>query len=135
MNRRTFLKTLGGGVAATAIAACTDGNGGKVTPEGSATGEVPTDKMTYRTNTKTRDKVSILGYGCMRWPMRQKSDGSGEEIDQDAVNELVDYALAHGVNYFDTAPTYGRDMSETDSGRRESALSLQRRKQNLLIKK
>lgn len=116
VNRRAFLKTLGGGVAATAITACTGGNGGKVTPEGSATGEVPTDKMTCRTNTKTGDKVSILGYGCMRWPMRQKSDGNGEEIDQDAVNELVDYALAHGVNYFDTAPPYGRGMSETATG-------------------
>ena len=27
-------------------------------------------------------------------------------IDQDAVNELVDYAIAHGVNYFDTSPVY-----------------------------
>ena len=64
-------------------------------------GEVPTDKMTYRTNPHTGDKVSLLGYGCMRWPLRQKADGSGEEIDQEAVNALVDYAIAHGVNYFD----------------------------------
>ena len=39
------------------------------------------DKMTYRTNPHTGDKVSLLGYGCMRWPLRQKADGSGEEID------------------------------------------------------
>lgn len=60
--------------------------------------------MTYRTTPTTGDKVSLLGYGCMRWPLRQKADGSGEEVDQDMVNELVDYAIAHGVNYFDTSP-------------------------------
>lgn len=27
---------------------------------------IPKDKMTYRINPKTGDKVSILGYGCMR---------------------------------------------------------------------
>lgn len=33
-------------------------------------------------------------------------------IDQDAVNELVDYAIAHGVNYFDTSPMYVQGWSE-----------------------
>ena len=38
----------------------------------------------------------------MRWPTVK---GSGE-IDQEEVNRLVDYALEHGVNYFDTSPAY-----------------------------
>ena len=52
----------------------------------------------------------------MRWPLRQKADGSGEEIDQEAVNALVDYAIAHGVNYFDVAPVYVRGLSEQATG-------------------
>ncbi len=39
-------------------------------------------------------------------------DGKGEIVDQDGVNELVDYAIAHGVNYFDTAPVYVQGWSE-----------------------
>lgn len=35
--------------------------------------------------------------------MKPADDGNGEVIDQDAVNDLIDYALAHGINYFDTA--------------------------------
>ncbi|MBO4671155.1 MAG: aldo/keto reductase [Bacteroidales bacterium] len=55
--------------------------------------------------------VGVLGYGCMRWPMTKDADG-GEVIDQEKVNALVDEALAHGVNYFDTSPVYLRGESE-----------------------
>ena len=108
---------VGAGTAATTAAmyGCKPNN--TVSAEGGAIGEVPTDKMTYRINHNTGDKVSLLGYGCMRWPLRQKTDGSGEEeVDQDAVNELVDYAIEHGVNFFDTAPVYVRGWSETATG-------------------
>ncbi|MDY4174762.1 MAG: aldo/keto reductase, partial [Bacteroidales bacterium] len=116
INRREFLKRLGvGASAAAALNACgpDTGNGsGK-----SATLEVPTDGMTYRINPKTKEKVSILGYGCMRWPMMKDPNNSDNEIvDQEAVNGLVDYALAHGINYFDTAPPYVRGLSETATG-------------------
>ena len=117
INRRNFLKTMGTGTAVAATAAmygCKPNN--TVSAEGGAIGEVPADKMTYRVNHNTGDRVSLLGYGCMRWPLRQKADGSGEEVDQDAVNELVDYAIAHGVNYFDTAPVYVRGWSEEATG-------------------
>ncbi len=63
--------------------------------------------MTYRINRSTQDKVSLLGYGMMRLP---KKDG---KIDQEMVNQEVDYALAHGVNYFDTAPVYGDSEEAT----------------------
>lgn len=116
ITRRNFLRTLGAGSVATGalVAGCKPNN--TVSAEGGALGEVPTDKMTYRTNPNTGDKVSLLGYGCMRWPLRQKNDGSGEEIDQEAVNQLVDYAIEHGVNYFDVAPTYVRGWSEAATG-------------------
>lgn len=51
---------------------------------------IPTDKMTYRSFPGLgSDKVSILGYGCMRWPTVPAPDGKGEMMNQDAVNELI----------------------------------------------
>lgn len=112
MDRREFLKIAGAGAAAATLSGCASKRGGK------APVEVPTDKMTYRRNPKTGEQVSLLGYGCMRWPFISVQDGesSAEVIDQQAVNELVDYALAHGVNYFDTAPFYCRALSEKATG-------------------
>ena len=52
----------------------------------------------------------------MRWPLKPAPDSDGNVIDQDAVNELVDYAIAHGVNYFDTSPVYCQGFSERATG-------------------
>ena len=115
INRREFLKLFGMGAAATTtLAACTTNS--KPTEGKKPHEEVPTDKMTYRKHPKTGEQVSILGYGCMRWPTKETADGKDEEIDQEAVNALVDYAIAHGVNYFDTAPPYCRGLSEKVTG-------------------
>ena len=113
-GRRDFLKKIGLGSIATAAAltGCDAPSGN----ENTASKEVPTDKMTYRINHNTGDKVSILGYGCMRWPTMNNPEGDGKIIDQEAVNDLVDYALAHGVNYYDTAPPYCQGMSEKATG-------------------
>ena len=84
----------------------------------SAGGEVPAGQMTYRSNPSTGDKVSLLGFGMMRLPSvggRSAREGN-EDIDQEMVNNMVDYALAHGVNYFDTSPAYCRGMSEKATG-------------------
>ena len=115
INRRDFLKVLGGATAVTAVASvgCAPKNRER---GGVATSELSPDKMTYRTNPNSGDKVSLLGYGMMRLPLQQKADGSGEEVDQERVNGLVDYAIAHGVNYFDTSATYVRGWSETATG-------------------
>ncbi len=116
IDRREFLKAFGIGAAATSAALYGCSSGKKpLSTEGAAKGEVPTDKMTYRTSPKG-DKVSILGYGCMRWSMMPAPDGNGEIIDQETVNELVDYAIAHGVNYFDTSPVYVQGLSERATG-------------------
>ena len=117
ISRRRFLKGLGIGTigATAAIVGCKPDNKSKSGIKNVSIGDVPTDKMTYRINPKNGDKISLLGYGCMRWPTRKKSDGT-EEIDQDTVNELVDYAIAHGVNYFDTAPVYVQAWSEKATG-------------------
>lgn len=122
INRRDFLKRLGigGATAATAgLAACGPGKGNADADAGEAAGgDIPKDKMTYRTNPKTGEKVSILGYGCMRWPNTEGgySRESDAPIDQEQVNRLVDYAIDHGVNYFDTSPAYCKGRSEEATG-------------------
>ena len=73
--------------------------------------------MEYRTNPKTGEKVSLLGYGCMRWPDTDGGVGKSDApLDQDTINRLVDYAIDHGVNYFDTSPAYCQGRSEEATG-------------------
>ena len=110
IDRRKFLKTFGVGAAA-ATAGLYGCKTKGTAPSAAAAGEVPTDRMTFRTCPSTGDRVSLLGYGCMRLPTLP--DGP---IDQEAVNELVDYAIAHGVNYLDTAPVYIQGFSEKSTG-------------------
>ena len=116
IGRGEFLARLGAGSALTvaALAGCKPSNM-KFDPYDVEDDDVPTDKMEYRTNPNTGDKVSILGYGCMRWPMRKGENGR-DVLDQEKINELVDYAVAHGVNYFDTAPVYCQGNSERATG-------------------
>ncbi|MBQ4109185.1 MAG: aldo/keto reductase, partial [Clostridia bacterium] len=57
--------------------------------------------------------ISALGFGTMRLPTL---DGDNAKIDQAKVNEMFDYAIAHGVNYFDTAWGYHSGMSEISVG-------------------
>ena len=122
INRRDFHKIAGTAAAVTAVSAsgCGDAvkSGAIANTTTSVSKNIPTDKMTYRTNPKTGDKVSILGYGMMRLPTvsNQSARESGDEIDQETVNKLVDYAIEHGLNLFDTSPAYCRGMSETATG-------------------
>ena len=115
IDRRKFLKTFGVGAAA-ATAGLYGCKTKGTAPSAAAAGEVPTDRMTFRTCPSTGDRVSLLGYGCMRWPLLESPAADGNPIDQEAVNELVDYAIAHGVNYFDTAPVYIQGFSEKSTG-------------------
>lgn len=115
LSRRDFFKVAGAaGLAAAGLAAC----GGR--DEAAAGGEdaAPAGEMTRRPNPKTGEKVSLLGFGMMRLPFKGGEDGreGGEAVDQEEVNRLVDYALAHGVNYFDTSPAYCQGQSERATG-------------------
>lgn len=57
--------------------------------------------------------LPMLGFGAMRLPML--SDGSA--VDEKQAEEMVHYAMAHGVNYFDTAHPYHNGTSEGILGR------------------
>ncbi len=118
INRRDFLRRLGvgAGVTGLALAGCTD-RLRQISESTTALPDIPVDRMTLRTNPTTGDKVSILGYGCMRWPTIPSGNDDGEdEMDQETINRLVDTALAHGVNYFDTSPVYCKGRSERATG-------------------
>lgn len=71
-------------------------------------------EMTCRVNPGTGDKVSLLGYGMMRLP--QTGEAADAPIDQEMVNRQIDYALEHGINYFDTSPAYCEGLSEKATG-------------------
>ena len=118
INRRDFLKRFGLGLSVTGLTLAGCESVGKKLPGTQTTFQPEVGKMTYRTNPKTGEKVSVLGYGCMRWPTisgESARDGA-DEIDQETVNDLVDTAIAHGVNYFDTSPAYCKGRSEHATG-------------------
>ena len=62
--------------------------------------------MLYRTVPKTGDRLSILGFGCMRFPSK------GRGIDEERTIRQIRYAIDNGVNYLDTAPVYHMGKSE-----------------------
>ena len=118
MNRREFLKGMTGAVAAGAVVAAGCDHPNSVSAEGMTVGEVPMGQMTYRTDAHGQ-QVSLLGFGMMRLPVEgggSLRDNPNAQLDQEAINQLVDYAIEHGVNYFDTSPVYLRGMSERATG-------------------
>ena len=78
LGRRGFLKKLGlasAVVSGTSLVSCSSDNKSTQKWSVEGTGGEPTGEMTYRTNPNTGDKVSLLGYGCMRWPMKKNEEG------------------------------------------------------------
>ena len=70
--------------------------------------------MNYREFGKTGEKISALGFGCMRFP---EYEHEGKKfIDQEKVDEMIACAYQNGVNYFDTAPSYCNSNSEAALG-------------------
>jgi len=115
IGRRGFIKALGASAALAAI-------GGGCGPSGGATAAnrfVPTGEMAYRTD-KLGNKISLLGFGMMRLPRvsraHKESLADINDIDQDEVNRQVEYAIKHGVNFFDTSPVYVKGFSEKATG-------------------
>lgn len=60
------------------------------------------------------EKLSALGMGCMRLPVLNGDDSRPDEAE---VKKMVDYAMSHGVNYYDTAWGYHAGNSELALGK------------------
>jgi len=145
MDRRDFLKACAGAsVVATAasvgVSSCVSRN----KSAGRAGGNGQNGSMTYRVNPKTGENVSLLGFGCMRWPTEEmtganlddtadKDQGPAKEKtsitekprkrskdygkpDQEQVNALIDRAIEAGITYFDTSPYYSAGFNESATG-------------------
>ena len=108
MNRREFLQRLGI-ASASAFSLMVFGSlNALASPlkEETRQGTDEDIKMTYRRQNGSGENISLLGFGMMRLP------GNQEDVDR-----LVDYAIAHGINYFDTAPMYGGGHNEAVTGK------------------
>ena len=100
ISRREFLKRFGLGAAVTtaALTGCAPKN--RQTTAKAAV-EPDASKMTYRTTPTTGDRVSLLGYGCMRWPLIDPKDRTSHKppvIDVDS--ELEKFVTSVAFLFF-----------------------------------
>lgn len=63
-------------------------------------------------NDVCNDKLSRLGFGTMRLPVKED-----KSIDEEELSKMIDYAINNGVNYFDTAFPYHEGYSEIEVGK------------------
>lgn len=59
--------------------------------------------MLYRDFGKTNEKVSVLGFGCMRLPV---IGDNPMDINEQNATKMIHYAIDQGVNFIDTAYPY-----------------------------
>ena len=103
ISRRDFLKRLGLGAGSAVALMAMEPLG--VLAQNDKKNKATQNAMTYRVQHGSCKPISLLGFGMMRLPNNQEE-----------VNQLVDYAIEHGVNYFDTAPMYMGGQSEVLTG-------------------
>ncbi len=70
--------------------------------------------MQYRTLGKTGLKVSIIGFGCMRLPIKNPST---TEVDEEEAIRLIRMGIDGGINYVDSAYIYHGSKSEIILGK------------------
>ena len=132
MTRREAIRAMmlaGAGLAASSSLAAPLRAAGVVPQDWKFTEPAKGDQVIHRSwKSLGGESISLLGMGCMRFP--RKGSGRRAPLDQEAVNQMIDYALEHGINYFDTAPAYGD--SERATG---EALSRHNRKDFLIATK
>jgi predicted aldo/keto reductase-like oxidoreductase len=71
--------------------------------------------MIYRQFRETGITLSQLGFGAMRFPLKERYDPTS--IDEKNAKEMLYYAIDHGVNIVDSAWPYHRETSETFLGK------------------
>ena len=102
MSRREFLRRMGIGAGSAMALMALEPLNALANEKKDAAAQ---NRMTYRVQHGSGEQISLLGFGMMRLPNNQEE-----------VNRLVDYAIEHGVNYFDTAPMYMGGQSEVLMG-------------------
>ena len=66
--------------------------------------------MLYRNFGKTKEKVSVLGFGCMRLPV---IGNDPTNINEKNAVDMIRYSIDHGVNFIDTAfPYHGLGLDQ-----------------------
>lgn len=78
--------------------------------------------MATRKDNVTGRELSLLGYGCMRFPTYEtgEEDARGRKIraiDMEKSEEIIDHAYANGINHFDTAWNYHNEQSAVAIGK------------------
>jgi len=104
MDRRSFLKSaaLTGAVGAGALTGASLLHAADRTLDTKGIRSFNQD-MRYRTFGKTGEKVSVLGFGCMRLPV---IDNDITKINMPEALKLMERAISGGLNYFDTSWPY-----------------------------
>ena len=89
------------GTAALSISACAP-KAGKVTVDSKSASE---DVSSYGNVVQHLDGIGLLGYGSMR--LDSYKDENGKDVyNSEKMNSMIEIAMAHGINYFDTAYSY-----------------------------
>ena len=105
LSRRTFVK---GALASVPLLAQAGGTGDGRTDENP--GEFVLQRPSPLDPSR---KVSILGFGGVRLPVKSGKLGSQKDpVDYETASRYVDYALAHGINWFDSGYHYHNGDSE-----------------------
>ena len=76
--------------------------------------------MKYRKFGKLDIDVSALGFGTMRFPVKENASGGtrvNNEVDEKEAIRMIRHAVDQGVNYIDTAYGYHEGNSEIITGR------------------
>ena len=107
MTRAEALRSMVAGVAAGAFGIACSGGAEKRAPAPMAS---EGGRVSLKRNHRNGDEVSMLGFGCMRFPTVGGDRYTGS-IDREPTREMLEYAYARGVNYFDTAWMYHRGDS------------------------
>lgn len=120
IKRRDFIKTLGLSSLALSAAAVGCSPSKSTNTDTNAVGtprHADPSQMTRRQFPQLdNDSPSLIGYGCMRFPTLPQPAEDGNVCDQEKVNELISYAMEHGINYYDTSPAYMQGWSERTLG-------------------
>ncbi|MDR1612628.1 MAG: aldo/keto reductase, partial [Planctomycetota bacterium] len=125
-SRREWLKNAGICAAGGALAYYGLSRLGVLPGGGGKASSTEPGAMTCRVNPKNGDKLSLLGYGCMRFPLLPSAGTPySSEVDEAAAVRLIDFAIEHGVNFFDSAYVYHGGRSEVIMGN-----ALKRRKRS-----